>query len=59
MMSNRHLNIESLCLYADHVFGYENWSNQIKNLCNASLNVLLFRVFKLIFAHTIFINSII
>ena len=29
-MSNKHLSVESLYLYADHVFGYENWS-QNKN----------------------------
>ncbi|XP_044588796.1 DNA repair and recombination protein rti1-like [Cotesia glomerata] len=23
--------IESLCLYADHVFGYDNWSHEIKS----------------------------
>ena len=31
MMSNKHLSVESLYLYADHVFGYENWSHEIKN----------------------------
>ena len=30
MMSNKHLSVESLYLYADHVFGYENWSHEIK-----------------------------
>ena len=29
MMSNKHLSVESLYLYADHVFGYENWSHEI------------------------------
>ena len=29
-MSNKHLNVESLYLYADHVFDYENWSREIK-----------------------------
>ena len=29
-MSNKHLSVESLCLHADHVFGYENWSHEIK-----------------------------
>ena len=29
-MSNTHLSVESLYVYADHVFGYENWSNEIK-----------------------------
>ena len=27
-MSNKHLSVESLYLYAD---GYENWSHEIKN----------------------------
>ena len=27
MMSNKHLSVESLYVYADHVFGYENWSH--------------------------------
>ena len=31
MISNNHLSAESLYLYADHVFGYENWSHEIKN----------------------------
>ena len=31
MMSNKHLNAESLYLYADHVFVDENWSHEIKN----------------------------
>ena len=31
MTSNKHLTLESLHLYADHVFGYENWSHEIKN----------------------------
>ena len=31
MMSNKHLSVESLYLYVDHVFGYENWSHKIKN----------------------------
>ena len=30
-MSNKHLSVESLYLYADHVFGYENWTHEIKN----------------------------
>ena len=30
MMSNKHLSAESLYVYADHMFGYENWSNEIK-----------------------------
>ena len=30
MMSNKTLSVESLYLYADHVFGYENWSHEIK-----------------------------
>ena len=30
-MSNKHLSVESLYLYADHVFGYENWSHEMKN----------------------------
>ena len=29
-MSNEHLSVESLYLYADHVFDYENWSHEIK-----------------------------
>ena len=31
MMSNSYLTLESLYLYADHVFGYEKWSHEIKN----------------------------
>ena len=31
MMSNKHLSVESLNLYADHAFGYVNWSIEIKN----------------------------
>ena len=31
-MSNKHLSVESLYLYADHVFGYENWFHKIKKL---------------------------
>ena len=30
MMSNKHSSVESLYLYADRVFGYENWSHEIK-----------------------------
>ena len=29
-MSNKHLSTESLYLYPDHVFFYENWSREIK-----------------------------
>ena len=31
MTSNKHLSVGSLYLYADHVFGYENSSHEIKN----------------------------
>ena len=31
MTSNKHISVESLYLYAGHVFGYENWSHEIKN----------------------------
>ena len=31
MISKKHLSVESLYLYADHVFGYENWLLVIKN----------------------------
>ena len=31
MMSNRHLSLESLYLYVDHVVGYKNWYHEIKN----------------------------
>jgi hypothetical protein len=31
MMSNKYLSVETLCLYTDLVFGYENWSHEIKN----------------------------
>ena len=34
MMSNKHLSVGSLCLYADHVFGYENWSHEVKKKYN-------------------------
>ena len=30
-MSNKHLSEEFLYLYADHVFGYENWLHEIEN----------------------------
>ena len=30
MMSNKYLSVQSLYLYADHVFGYENWSHETK-----------------------------
>ena len=33
-MSNKHLNVEFLYLYANHVFGYENWSHEIKKKPN-------------------------
>ena len=29
-MSNKHLSAESVYVYADHVFGNENWSHEIK-----------------------------
>ena len=29
-MSNKNLSVESLYLYADHVFGYENWLHEVK-----------------------------
>ena len=32
MMSNKHLSIESLYYCADRLFGYENWSHEIKKL---------------------------
>ena len=28
-MSNKYLAVESLYLYANHVFGYANWSHEI------------------------------
>ena len=31
MMSNKHLGVESLYLYADQAFSYENWSHEVKN----------------------------
>ena len=30
-MSNEYLSVESLYLYAYHVFGYDNWSHGLKN----------------------------
>ena len=30
-MSNKRLSLESLYLYAEHVFGFDNWSHEIKN----------------------------
>ena len=30
ILSNKYLSVECLYLYADHVFGYENWSLEIK-----------------------------
>ena len=32
MKSNKHFSVESLNLYVDHWFAYENWWNEIKNL---------------------------
>ena len=29
-ISNKHLGVESLYLYAEYVFGYENWTHEIK-----------------------------
>ena len=29
-MTNKHLSVESLYLYPDHVFSYDNWSHEIK-----------------------------
>ena len=40
MISNNRLGVQSLYLYADHVFGYENWSHEIKN--QISLFIFLF-----------------
>ena len=37
MMPNKHLSLESLHLYDDHKFGYENWSHEIKQIKLASL----------------------
>ena len=31
MMSNKQFGVESFYLYADHEFGYENWSHEIQN----------------------------
>jgi Rad52/22 family double-strand break repair protein. len=31
MRPNKYLSVESLYLYADRVFGHENWSHEIKN----------------------------
>ena len=39
-MSNKYLSVESLYLYADHVFGYENCSHEIKN--QISLFMIIF-----------------
>ena len=41
-MLNKHLSVESLYLSADHVFGYENWSHEIKN--QTSLLIIIFFV---------------
>ena len=43
MMSNKHLSVESLYLYTDHVFGYENWSHEIKKN-QTSLFIIFFFV---------------
>ena len=40
MISNKHLSVESLYLYADPVFGYENWLHEIKN--QTSLFMIIF-----------------
>jgi hypothetical protein len=39
-MSNIHLSVESLYLYVDHVFGYENYLHEIKN--QSSLFMMFF-----------------
>ena len=31
MMSNKNLSVESLYVYADHIFGSKNWSHEINN----------------------------
>ena len=44
-MSNKHLSVESLYLYADHLFGYENWSHEIKNQTSLFINTFKYHVF--------------
>ena len=39
-MSNKHLIVKYLYLYADHVFGYENWWHEMKN--HTSLFMIIF-----------------
>ena len=42
MMSNKHLSVESLYLYADHVFSYENWSHEIRNQTSLFMVIYFF-----------------
>ena len=42
MMPNKYLNVESLHFYADHVFRYENWWQEIKNQTNLFLIIFFF-----------------
>ena len=48
-MSNKHLSLKSVYLYSDHMFGYENWSHELKNqtmsifFCKMLMSYLLHR----------------
>ena len=41
-MSNKHLSVESLYLYADHMFGFENCLLEIKKIKPASVCFFVF-----------------
>jgi hypothetical protein len=43
-MSNKHLSVESLYLYAHHVFGYENWSHEIKNQTSLFMTIFFCKI---------------
>jgi hypothetical protein len=44
MMSNEHLSAESLYLYADHVYSYENWSHEIKHQTNLFMIIFFCKI---------------
>ena len=45
MMSNKHLSLQSLYLYADYVFGYENWSHEIINQISRFMIIFFRKIF--------------
>ena len=53
-MSNKHLSVESLYLYVDHVFAcdYENWSHGIKH--KSSLSIITYFFCKILIGYHIY-----